>query len=155
MNLVNDLTVDFYCACGDFFQTGQHSQGGGFSAARRPDQHYKFPVFDFQIEILNRDGVSKVFSDLMKFDVGHSNRFRLIVRFLDSNLINGNRIGGTVFTIEAEMPKKNWVLSFLVGSTFCDFLKTQTDSDLTHLMTGCRRARARIRKALLSKRVSG
>jgi hypothetical protein len=91
----------------------------------------------------------------MKFDVGHSNRFRLIVRFLDSNLINGNRIGGTVFTIEAEMPKKNWVLSFLVGSTFCDFLKTQTGSDLTRLMTGCRRARARIRKALLSKRVSG
>ncbi len=50
-NIVHQLVADVQFAVADFFQTGNHAQGGGLTAARGADQNDKFLIFNFQVEI--------------------------------------------------------------------------------------------------------
>jgi len=52
-NIVNELTVDIELTFGDLFQTGDHSEGGGLTAAGRTNENDKFLIFDIEIEIGN------------------------------------------------------------------------------------------------------
>ena len=53
-HVVDQLVADVQLTVGDFLQAGDHTQGGGFTAAGRTDQNDEFLVLDFQIEIGNR-----------------------------------------------------------------------------------------------------
>ena len=50
-NVVNQLVADIQFAVGDFFQAGNHAQGGGLAAAGRADQNDKFLVLDVEVEV--------------------------------------------------------------------------------------------------------
>ena len=51
--VVDQTVADVQFAFGDLFQTGDHTQSGGLTAAGRTDQNDKFLVSDVQVELLN------------------------------------------------------------------------------------------------------
>ena len=50
-NVVDEFVADVELTVGDLFETSNHSQGGGFSAAGRTYENDKFLIFDVQAEI--------------------------------------------------------------------------------------------------------
>jgi hypothetical protein len=52
-HVVDDTVADADFAGSDIFQAGNHSQQGGFAAARRSDQHNEFTVPDRDINAMN------------------------------------------------------------------------------------------------------
>ena len=52
-NVVHQTVADVQLAAGDVFQAGNHTQGGGLTAAGRTDQNDEFLVGDVQVELLN------------------------------------------------------------------------------------------------------
>ena len=50
-DIVDQLVVDVQFALGDFFQAGDHAQGGGLATAGRADQNDELFVFDVQGEV--------------------------------------------------------------------------------------------------------
>ena len=72
-NVVDQLVADVKLTIGDFFQAGDHSQGGGFSATGGTDQDDEFLVLDFQIEIGNRGNAARIlFVNTLQRQTGHS-----------------------------------------------------------------------------------
>ena len=61
-NVVDQLAVDIQLTAGDLLQTGDHPQGGGFTAAGGADQYDKFVILDLQVKIL--DSQNALFGDL-------------------------------------------------------------------------------------------
>ena len=51
-NIIHPPIADKNIALRDLFQSGDHPQGRGFAAAGRPDQNDKFPVLDFEIDVV-------------------------------------------------------------------------------------------------------
>ena len=51
IGVVYQLIVDVKLARGDFFQTGNHTQGGGLTATGRSDEYDKFFIVDFEVEV--------------------------------------------------------------------------------------------------------
>ena len=65
--VIHQFVSDIQLAVGDFFQTGDHAQCGGFTAAGRSDQNDEFLVFDIQAEIADGGYVTSVdFVDVLK-----------------------------------------------------------------------------------------
>ena len=61
-NIIDETVADVQLTAGNVFQAGDHTQGGGLTAAGRTDQNDKFLVGDVQIELLN--GHNALSSDL-------------------------------------------------------------------------------------------
>ena len=61
VHIIYEFAVDIKFARGDFFQTRYHTQRRRFSAARRSDEHDKFFVIDFQIEIADSFNVAVIY----------------------------------------------------------------------------------------------
>ena len=59
-NVVDELAIDVQFTAGDVFQTSDHAQGGGLTAAGRTDQNDKFLVFDLEVEIAYGDDITGV-----------------------------------------------------------------------------------------------
>jgi hypothetical protein len=55
-DIVDEAVADVDFAGGDLFEARDHAERGGLAAARRPDEHHEFLVFDDQVGAL--DGVS-------------------------------------------------------------------------------------------------
>ena len=51
--VVTQLSVNVKLAAGDILQTGYHTEGCGFAAAGRADQHDKFLVLDVNVDIMH------------------------------------------------------------------------------------------------------
>ena len=49
-NVVDQALADVHFALGDFFQTGDHTQGGGLAAAGRPQDGVEFSLFHFGVD---------------------------------------------------------------------------------------------------------
>ena len=60
-NVVYETVAYVELAFGDFFQTGDHTKGGGFTAAGGADQHQKFLIFDFEVKIRNSGNSAGIF----------------------------------------------------------------------------------------------
>src|SRR5205085_257267 len=56
----DDPLADLDLAVGDLLQAGEHAEGGGLAAARRPDQHHELRVAHLQVEVVHRGGVRLV-----------------------------------------------------------------------------------------------
>ena len=56
---------------GGQLQAGDHAQGGGFAAARRPQQAEKFAIVDHEGRVFHRHKVAEGFAQLLNADVGH------------------------------------------------------------------------------------
>ena len=66
-NVVHQLIADIQLAVGNFFQAGDHAQGGGFSASGRADQNDKLFVFDVQREVADSGHITGIhFVDVLK-----------------------------------------------------------------------------------------
>ena len=52
--VVHQFSVNVQLAFRNLFQTGNHPQSSGLTAAGRTDQNDKFLVFDFQVEVADR-----------------------------------------------------------------------------------------------------
>ena len=52
-HVVDQTAADVQLAFGNLFQTGDHTQGSGLTAAGRTDQNDKFLVLDLQVELLD------------------------------------------------------------------------------------------------------
>ena len=52
--VVHQFSVNVQLAFRNLFQTGNHPQSGGLTAAGRANQNNKFLVFDFQVEVADR-----------------------------------------------------------------------------------------------------
>ena len=52
-------------------QPGDHPQGGGLAAARRPEQHHELTVVDRQVEVIDGDDVVEPLGDALEGDAGH------------------------------------------------------------------------------------
>ena len=61
--VVGIFAIDPEFAAGDVFQTGDHTKGRGFAAARRSDEDDEFLLGDFEVEI--EDGLDVVVVDLV------------------------------------------------------------------------------------------
>ena len=59
-NVVDQTVTDVHFAAGDLLQTGDHTQGGGLTAAGRTDENDKFLIRDFQVEIGNGSNIAGV-----------------------------------------------------------------------------------------------
>ena len=59
-NMVDELVVDIEFATGDVFQAGDHAQGGGLTTAGRTNQNDEFLVFNLEVEIADRDNITRV-----------------------------------------------------------------------------------------------
>ena len=57
VDVVDHLVADEELAVGDAFQPGDHPQGGGLAAARRPQQDHELTVVDRQVEGVDGDDV--------------------------------------------------------------------------------------------------
>jgi len=53
-DLVYDLIIDGDGPGSDVLESCDHAQGGGFAAARRPDQHHELTVTDFEVDSFHR-----------------------------------------------------------------------------------------------------
>ena len=51
--VIDDDVANSDFAGSDVFKAGHHAKAGAFAAARRPDQHDKFAVFDVQVNTFN------------------------------------------------------------------------------------------------------
>ena len=51
-DIVHQVPIDIEFAAGNVFQTRDHAQGGGFSAAGRTDEDDEFLVFNVKIHIM-------------------------------------------------------------------------------------------------------
>ena len=60
-DVVYQFVADVQLALGDFFQAGNHAQGGGLTAAGGADQNDKFLVFDIQAEIAYRGNAAGIY----------------------------------------------------------------------------------------------
>ena len=60
-DVVYQFVADVQLAFGDFFQAGNHAQGGGLTAAGGADQNDKFLVFDIQAEIAYRGNAAGIY----------------------------------------------------------------------------------------------
>ena len=71
-DVVAQTAVNVELAFADLFQTGDHAQGGGLTAAGRTDENDKFLVFDFEVEIGNgSDAACVLFVDMLQRNTGH------------------------------------------------------------------------------------
>ena len=70
-NIVDYLASYMQGAGGDILQTGDHAQGGGFSAAGRAQQNQPLPFPDFHIQIIDDHIFSVCFYDVFKNDIIH------------------------------------------------------------------------------------
>ena len=71
-NIVDQAVTDVHFALGDFFQTCDHTQGGGLTAAGRTDENDKFLISDFQVEILNGSNIARIdFVNMTATNAGH------------------------------------------------------------------------------------
>ena len=72
-DVVDQLVADVQLALGDLFQTGDHTQRGGLTAAGRPDQNDELLVLDIQAEVGNSGHVAGVnLVDVVKLQARHS-----------------------------------------------------------------------------------
>ncbi len=53
LNIIHKLVADVQLAWGYFLKTCNHTQGGGFAAARGSYKDYEFLVLDVKVEFLN------------------------------------------------------------------------------------------------------
>ena len=60
-NVVDQTVADVQLAFGNFFQAGDHTQGGGLTTAGRTDQNDKFLVLDVEVEVGNSGNAAGVF----------------------------------------------------------------------------------------------
>ncbi|MNN56534.1 hypothetical protein D3C81_1714720 [compost metagenome] len=59
--IIHQTVTDVQFAGSDFFQTGNHTKGGGLTAAGAANQYYEFFIFNIQMEVFNgRFGVSRI-----------------------------------------------------------------------------------------------
>ena len=71
-NIVDQAFTDVHFALGDFFQTCDHTQGGGLTAAGRTDENDKFLISDLQVEILNGSNIARIdFVNMTATNAGH------------------------------------------------------------------------------------
>jgi len=61
----------------DRFKSGDHAQGGGFTAAGRSEEGHKFALFHLEVEILHRRNAAVDFGNVGKGQVSH--RFTISV----------------------------------------------------------------------------
>ena len=59
-DVVYQFVSDIQFAVGNFLKTGDHTQGGGFTAAGRSDQNDELFVFDVQAEIADSGDVAGI-----------------------------------------------------------------------------------------------
>ena len=52
-DIVHQVPVNIKFTAGNIFQTGDHSQGGGLSAAGRTDEDDEFLIFNVKIHIMH------------------------------------------------------------------------------------------------------
>ena len=70
--IVAQLIANPQLAFGDFLQTGNHAQGGGFAAAGGTHEHDEFPIPDVQREIIHCTLALIVnFADILQNDLCH------------------------------------------------------------------------------------
>ncbi len=50
-NIINKLVTDVDLTVGNFFKSRNHTESGGFTAARRSYENDKFLVFNFKVKI--------------------------------------------------------------------------------------------------------
>ena len=60
-NIVYQTVAYVKLAFRDLFESGDHTKGGGLTAARRADQYQKFLVLDFEVEIRNGSNAAGIF----------------------------------------------------------------------------------------------
>jgi hypothetical protein len=60
-NVVYESVTNEKFAFGDFFETGDHTEGCGFTATGGTYEDDKFGVFDFKVEVGNRSYTAGVF----------------------------------------------------------------------------------------------
>ena len=73
-DVVREGLADVQLALADLFQTGDHSQGGGLTAARRTDEDDELLVSNFQVEVRNRRYAAVVnFVDVFQRYACHNN----------------------------------------------------------------------------------
>ncbi len=56
-------------------QPGEHPQGGGLAAAGRAEQGDELTLGHVEVEVVDRDGLAKMFSDGGESDASHSSRY--------------------------------------------------------------------------------
>ena len=59
-NVVHETIADVELALGNLFQTGDHAQGGGLTAARRANQNDELLILDVEAEVRNSSNVARV-----------------------------------------------------------------------------------------------
>jgi len=75
---VDHPVADAHRAGADVLESGDHAQGGGLAAARRPHQHEELAVGDVEVEVTDRvEPVLVELVDLLKDDLGHRNSLRV------------------------------------------------------------------------------
>ena len=71
-DVVDQAAVDVEFAVRNFFQPRDHAEGGGFTAAGRPDEDDKFLIFDIQIEIRYGGDAGRInFIDVLQLQTCH------------------------------------------------------------------------------------
>src|SRR5579863_108105 len=70
--IVGDDAAQVNLAFADVFEAGDHAQGGGLAATRRPDENEKLAVLHRQIEAANRIKSFRIaFADIFEDDLRH------------------------------------------------------------------------------------
>jgi len=59
-NVIDQTVINIKFTVGNFFQTGDHTQSGGLTAAGRTDQNDKFLIFDIEGKIGNRNDTGSI-----------------------------------------------------------------------------------------------
>ncbi len=60
--------IDQYRARGRSFEAGEHTQQGGFAAARATEQAEQFTFKNFKIDVIDRGEVAEVLADALHLD---------------------------------------------------------------------------------------
>jgi len=60
---IDAFAADLHLSGSDIFKPGDHAQKRGLAAARRANQHDKFPVFDLKINAVQNSMFAIAFAD--------------------------------------------------------------------------------------------
>jgi len=102
-NIVDQAVADVHLTAGDLLQTGDHTQGGGLTAAGRTDENDKFLISDLKAEIGNGNNIAGIdFLNVTAANGSHKTYPPIILQWCTA------RVEGAVFLDKTIITGYNW-----------------------------------------------